>query len=197
MIEVGDILVSEDAVTARFACDLGACLGACCRVGDAGAPLGPGEREAVEEALAVVLAWLPAENRELFAREGFVDRRQPEKPQLVCFPDGRCVFSIAFAAASGRTGVPLGCALEAAFRRGLTRFRKPLFCHLFPLKLGHFYDRRVLNVERRPECEPGFDGGIGMLESSREVLVRLFGDAWYEQCLEAARRERERLKPSR
>ncbi|MBI2942791.1 MAG: DUF3109 family protein [Candidatus Wallbacteria bacterium] len=198
MIKVGKVLVSEEAVAARFACDLGACLGACCRVGDLGAPLAAGEREAIREALPRLLPGLPAENRERISASGWVDSRDDGKEQLACFPDGRCVFSVPLPVAA-RPGaeVPLGCALEAAFRSGATGFPKPIFCHLFPLKLACFYDQTAVNAERRPECEAGFDAGCaaqtGLLEFSRDALVRLFGQKWYDALLPAARAERERL----
>ena len=44
IIQIGDILVSEEVVTEYFACDYGACKGACCIEGDSGAPLDERER---------------------------------------------------------------------------------------------------------------------------------------------------------
>ncbi len=181
MILVRDVLISEEALQARFACDLTACLGACCRVGDVGAPLAQGERAEVEATLQTVLVSLPAENREAIERAGWLDESCRRKARLACFPDGRCVFSVP----AGGPGGPLGCALELVFRQGQSRFRKPLFCHLFPLTLDDYQGQRVLNAERRPECEPGFGAGIGLLEFSREALVRAFGAAWYDELLAA------------
>lgn len=177
------MLISDAAVEARFACKLEACLGACCRVGDAGAPLLEGERAEVETALPAVLAALPAENREAIGRAGWLDGRQPEKPRLACFADGRCLFSVP----AGRPDGPLECMFERLFRQGQSRFRKPLFCHLFPLRLDEYRGQRVLNAERRPECEPGCGAGIGLLEFSREALVRALGADWYDDLLTALR----------
>lgn len=191
MILVRDVLISEEALQARFACDLPACLGACCRVGDAGAPLAQGERAEIEAALPAVRAILPAENREAIERAGWLDESCQRKARLACFPDGRCVFSVP----AGGPGSPLGCALELAFKQGKTCFRKPLFCHLFPLTLDDYQGQRVLNAERRSECEPGFGAGIGLLEFSREALVRAFGAAWYDELLAALRAERSRPGP--
>ena len=39
MIQVGDILVSDDIKTVEFVCHLEKCKGACCVEGDLGAPL--------------------------------------------------------------------------------------------------------------------------------------------------------------
>ena len=39
MIQVGELLVSEDVFETHFVCDIEACKGACCVEGDSGAPL--------------------------------------------------------------------------------------------------------------------------------------------------------------
>ena len=51
MLQIKDTLVSLDLIERFFVCDLDACLGACCVEGDAGAPLAPGEQEAIEAVL--------------------------------------------------------------------------------------------------------------------------------------------------
>ena len=39
MIQIGDVVVSLDVFQEKCLCDLGACKGACCIEGDAGAPV--------------------------------------------------------------------------------------------------------------------------------------------------------------
>ena len=48
IIQIGDILVSEDVVTEYFACDYESCRGACCIIGDSGAPLKEEEIDSLE-----------------------------------------------------------------------------------------------------------------------------------------------------
>ena len=48
IVQIGDILVSEDVVTEYFACDHAKCKGACCIIGDSGAPMEEQETESVE-----------------------------------------------------------------------------------------------------------------------------------------------------
>ena len=47
IVQIGDILVSEDVVSEFFACDYAVCKGACCIAGDSGAPLEEDEVKAV------------------------------------------------------------------------------------------------------------------------------------------------------
>ncbi len=94
MIVVGAVLVSEAAVMARFGCDLQACHGACCRVGDAGSPLGEGEAGAILEILPEVLPELTAESRLKIQQRGFSQSDGDGGQRLVCHADGQCVFAV-------------------------------------------------------------------------------------------------------
>ena len=49
IIQIGDILVSEDVVTEHFACEYSKCKGICCVIGDSGAPLEEAELDKIEE----------------------------------------------------------------------------------------------------------------------------------------------------
>lgn len=52
MIQIGDVVVSLDVFQEKFLCDLGACKGACCIEGDAGAPVELDEVMELEEVFA-------------------------------------------------------------------------------------------------------------------------------------------------
>ena len=54
MIEIKDTVVTLDLFREHFCCDLGACKGACCIEGDAGAPVKIEEVEQLEEAAEIV-----------------------------------------------------------------------------------------------------------------------------------------------
>ena len=49
MIEHRGTLISEELFEKRFVCDLSACKGACCEVGDSGAPLEPEEARLIAQ----------------------------------------------------------------------------------------------------------------------------------------------------
>ena len=49
IIQIGDCLVSSEIITEYFACDYPVCRGACCVIGDSGAPLEDSEPVALEE----------------------------------------------------------------------------------------------------------------------------------------------------
>ena len=47
IVQIGDILVSEEVITEYFACDYEVCRGACCIIGDSGAPMEESEPESI------------------------------------------------------------------------------------------------------------------------------------------------------
>jgi hypothetical protein len=56
MIEIHNILISDEVVEEQFVCDLVKCKGGCCVDGDAGAPLENKELKELEEVYDEVLS---------------------------------------------------------------------------------------------------------------------------------------------
>ena len=72
MIQIGDVVVSLDVFQEKFLCDLGACKGACCIEGDAGAPVELDEVMELEEVLPVIWDELASEARAVIEKQGVV-----------------------------------------------------------------------------------------------------------------------------
>ena len=106
--------------------------------------------------------------------------------------DAECAYSYT------ENGVTL-CAVERAFREGRCSFRKPISCHLYPIRVVRFSNGTLgLNYHRwevcRPAVECGRRLGIPVYKALREPIVRRFGEEFY-RALEAAEeflREQER-----
>lgn len=182
MFAVGPVLVSDALLDAPFACNLGACHGACCVVGDRGAPLEPEEREVLEDALPVVEDRLRPEAREVIAEEG-VWKEHADGTFSTTMVDGKeCVFV-------QYEGPVATCALQRAHNEGRLGFEKPISCHLFPIRVERFGEDddavEVLNVERIPLCNPavphGHRTGTQLAEFLRRPLTRVYGEAWFAE----------------
>ena len=93
IIQIGDILVSEDVVLEFFSCDYAACKGACCIVGDAGAPLAESELPVLERDYPLYSGQMQEAGREAVALNGFfeIDRDGELVTPLVC-GSGVCAF---------------------------------------------------------------------------------------------------------
>ena len=63
MVIVGNVLVSEDVFEKKFLCDLNACKGACCVLGDGGAPLSFEEADTLEEIYSKIKSELTEEGK--------------------------------------------------------------------------------------------------------------------------------------
>ena len=179
MLQVGNVLVSLDAVERFFCCDLSKCLGECCIEGDAGAPVTEEEYRKVKEILPLV--WddlLPAAQKVIEEQGvGYVDEDGDLVTSIV---DGKnCVFTC-----YGDGGMCY-CAVEKAYREGRVDFYKPVSCHLYPLRLTEYKDFTAVNYHRWKICKAaevlGRKEGIRVYQFLKEPLIRRFGAEWYDE----------------
>lgn len=178
MIDIDGRIVSTDLLTEMFMCDIARCKGICCVEGNAGAPLDEEEIEILEKEYDAYRAFMTEEGRETVERQGFVVVDIDGDLTTPLVNDAEC----AFAYAEG--GIIL-CAIEKAYREGLTPFKKPISCHLYPIRVTRFSDgSEGLNYHRwdvcRPACGNGRTLGIKVYESLREPIIRRFGSDFYE-----------------
>ena len=184
IIEIGDILVSSEVVTEFFCCDYPVCKGACCIIGDSGAPLLGEEASLLEEEYDNYKDYISSEGRERIAQTGFFEidvdgdmvtplLRGGEECAYTRFEDGNCL-----------------CAVERAHCDGRCRFVKPISCRLYPIRVSTFRNgTRALNLHRWDICRCAFERGkregIRVYQFLRGPLIRRFGPEFYE-ALDAA-----------
>lgn len=179
MLQIQDVIVSFDVLTECFSCDLNCCKGECCIEGDAGAPVTPEEIAQIEELLPTVWDDLSIEARKVINSQG-VAYTDPEGELVTSIVNGKdCIFTC-----YGDDGCCY-CAIEKAYRNGLCKFKKPVSCHLYPIrvkKMGEYYG---LNYDRWDVCRAavikGRKDGIPIYRYLREPLIRRFGQAWYDE----------------
>ncbi len=183
MIEIDGKIVSTDIITERFLCDLSACRGICCVEGNAGAPLEADEARILAEEYSAYKPCMTAAGVAEIERQGFavIDPDGDLVTPLV--DDAECAYSC------NEDGVAL-CAIEKAWAEGRTAFRKPISCHLYPIRVVRFGDGSLgLNYHRWAVCDCartlGRERGVPMFRMLREAIVRRFGEEFFE-ALEAA-----------
>lgn len=184
IIQVGDVLVSPDIITEKFCCDLDKCKGECCVEGDSGAPLTMDEIAGIEDALDIVWNDMSASAQAVVDKQGvaYNDRDGDLVTSIVNGKD--CVFTCY------ENGCCL-CALERAYRGGKTKFIKPIYCALYPIREKRFAGGLVgLNYNRwdvcRPAVEKGRELGLPVYKFLEGPLVRRFGKEWYQELCEIA-----------
>ena len=184
IIQIGDILISSDIITEKFCCDYETCKGICCVEGDAGAPVTIDEVMEIENSTDVVWDDLSASAQSVIDQQGvaYTDQEGDLVTSIVCGKD--CVFTC-------YDGDNCLCALEKAYRKGLTGYCKPISCALYPIREKVFSDGTVaLNYHRWNICECGRKKGkaldLPVYQFLKEPLVRRFGEEWYQELCDVA-----------
>lgn len=186
MLVIQGKLVSDELLSEAFVCNLEACKGACCWEGDYGAPLEADELKILEKILPEIEPFLSIEGKRVLAEQGpYVytnDLRVHSTPLQV---DGACAY-LTF----DQNGVAK-CGIEKAWEAGAIAFRKPISCHLYPVRIKRNpqVDFEALNYDRWDICAAACDLGkklkVPVFKFIREALVRKYGQDFYEE-LEAA-----------
>ena len=187
MIEIGRTIISHAVFEQHFVCDLLKCRGACCVEGDSGAPLTPEEAIKLEEILPLVEPYMTPEGKAVVGHQGtsVVDSDGDTVTPLV--NNKECAFTF-----KDERGI-VKCAVEKAFLDGKTDFRKPVSCHLFPIRITEYKRFDAVNYQELKICKPGRECGRGqklpLYQFLKEPLIRKYGESWYEQLAFAAEAE--------
>ncbi|HEY0356720.1 MAG TPA: DUF3109 family protein [Flavisolibacter sp.] len=185
MIAIDNVLVSDDVVEAQFVCDLHKCKGGCCEDGDAGAPLEKEEMKVIEKHYEDIKPYMTPEGIDEIKRQGkyLYDR---EFGWVTPTINGKiCAYGF-----RDRQGI-IKCAIEAAYYDGKLKWKKPISCHLYPIKISKSKTYTNVNYEPRDVlCKPGCALGkklkMPVYEFLKEAIVRKFGDDFYNALHQVA-----------
>jgi len=179
VIQLGKTIISTDLFDKKFVCDLQACKGMCCVEGESGAPLEKEEIRILEQEFENYKNYLRPEGLKAIETHGFytVDSDGDYVTPLV---NGKeCAFAI-----FDENGIA-GCAIEKAYLEGKTVFRKPVSCHLYPVRLTEYTGFTAVNYHRWDICSAACALGeklqIPVYRFLKEALIRKFGKDWYAE----------------
>ncbi len=184
MLQIGRTIVSLDILEQEFCCDLENCRGACCIEGDSGAPITFEEANLIKELYPLFEEFLSERNRAEIKRQGYsvTDADGDLVTPLVGFNE--CVYT--FTDRDGNTK----CAIERAFLEKGSSFRKPLSCHLFPIRITEYKRYDAINYQQLAICKSGRNCGrdkkIPLWKYLKEPLTRKYGKKWYQDLEIAA-----------
>jgi len=183
MIVVNGVVVDDDVLRAKFRCDVERCKGACCVVGDLGAPVTSEEVDIIESLLDKIKPFLPKANQKTIEAKGIYEAHHGSL--FLTTVDGReCVF-----ATIDEKGIAT-CNLEKLYLNGESKFQKPLSCHLFPIRVRQRFGMEALVYMQIEECEAGRACGanenITLYEFLAPALERKYGTNWAKAFLKTA-----------
>ena len=184
MFQLGKTIVSEDIIAKDFVCNLNACKGACCIEGEAGAPVTEEEVTILKEIYPKVKPFLRPEGIAAIDKQG--THIKPDLDELETpLVDGRECAYVTFT----DKGIA-SCGIEDAFNAGSIDFRKPISCHLYPVRVQDYSEFAAVNYHRWPICDDACTLGkelqVPVYKFVKAALIRKFGENWYSELEKVA-----------
>ena len=184
MFQLNKTIVSEEILEKEFVCNLSACTGACCVDGESGAPLDDVETKILAEIFPKVKPFRRAEGIKAIEEQGthvVSDFGELETPLI----DGKDCAYVIFA---GKTAL---CGIEQAYNQGIVDWKKPVSCHLYPIRIKEYSDFAAVNYHKWHICDDacslGQELGGPVYQFVKEALVRKFGQQWFDELDKVAK----------
>jgi hypothetical protein len=179
MILIDDTVISEDISDEFFVCDLAKCKGACCVEGDLGAPLEEEELLILDRIQQDIKPFLSEKGLMEIAKSGAWVKDEDGDFSTPIIQGRECAYAI-----YDEKGY-LKCGIEQAYFAGKTDFRKPISCHLYPIRIAKLAEYQSVNYERwsicSDACSHGKELGVPVYQFLKDPLIRKFGTKWYAE----------------
>ncbi|RKD20478.1 hypothetical protein BCY91_01705 [Pelobium manganitolerans] len=185
MLEIGGHLVSEELIKENFICNLEKCKGACCIEGDSGAPLNEDELAILEDIYPKVKPYMTPKGIEAIEQQGTYVKDFDGDYTTTCVDVNKeCAY------VTWENGITK-CAIEKAYEEGVIDWKKPISCHLYPIRLTQYPEFDMLHYDRWSICAPACSFGnqhqVRVYQFLKEPLIRKYGQDWYDELEENVR----------
>ena len=189
MFQLGKTIVSEDIIEKDFVCNLAACKGACCVDGEAGAPLEKKETKKLEEIYHKVKPFLRKEGIEVIEKTGTWVSNEWGELETPLINGANCVY-----ATFDEKNTAL-CGIEEAYNAGKINWKKPISCHLYPVRVKEYSEFAAVNYHKWEICDAACSLGkelqVPIYKFVKQALIRKFGKNWYEELEKIAEKHLE------
>lgn len=186
MIAIDKTLISEDVLDKKFVCDLNACKGECCIAGDSGAPLEKDELEILESVLEKVKPYMVKKGINAIEKHGsYVIDSDGDYTTTLVSEGGECAFVFFDENKIAK------CSIEQAFNDGKINWKKPISCHLYPIRITKHKGYDAVNYSKWDICSPACEFGkkldVPVYKFLKEPLIRKYGKEWFKQLEQSAK----------
>ena len=181
MIQIDNTIISLEIIEKQFACNLAKCRGMCCVYGESGAPLDDDEIDVLQKIFPKIKPYMTPAGIAVVEQQGVYDTDfDNDKVTPLIGNSEDCAFSYR------KKGI-IYCAIEKAFTTGDIYFRKPISCHLYPIRITKYEDFDAVNFHQWKICSDALNlGKKPLYVFLKEPLIRKYGAKWYEAlCLAA------------
>jgi hypothetical protein len=180
LIVIDNILVSDEVVSEQFVCDLNKCKGGCCEDGDSGAPLTNDELEYLRDFIEEFKPYITPEGLKVLEMEGLYKYDQEFGWVTPTIAGRMCAYGF-----RDQQGI-IKCGIEQAHLDKKIPWRKPISCHLFPVKItrNKRHNQEYVNYEPREDlckaaCKLGKQLKVPVYVFLKEALIRKYGPDFY------------------
>ncbi len=184
MFQLGKAIISEDIIEKEFVCNLSACKGACCIEGEAGAPVTEDETEILKEIYPKVKPFLRTEGVQSIEEQGTYIKTAQGELETPLVNGKECAY-VTFT----ENGTA-SCGIEDAYNAGEVDFRKPISCHLYPVRIQDYSEFSAINYHRWPICDDACTLGkelqVPIYKFVKDALIRKYGEDWYAELEKVA-----------
>jgi hypothetical protein len=186
MIAIDKTLISEDLLEKKFVCDLNACKGACCVAGDSGAPLEKDELPILDSILEKVKPYMVKKGIKAVEKYGsYVIDSDGDYTTTLVSSGAECAFVFFDENKIAK------CAIEQAYYDGKIDWKKPISCHLYPVRITAHKEYDAVNYDKwsicKPACECGAKLDVPVYKFLKEPLIRKYGKDWFKQLEQSAK----------
>jgi len=193
VIVVDKVLISDEIAEAQFVCDLNKCKGGCCEDGDAGAPLELDELDELINNYEVIKPYLTAEGIKVIEKHGKYTYDVEFGWVTPTIDGGICAYGF-----RDEKGI-IKCGIEAAYYDGKLGWKKPISCHLFPIRTQKSKlepGTEYVNYEPRQDlckaaCKLGKQLKVPVYLFLKEAITRKYGEEFYETLAATAEHMKE------
>ena len=179
MFQLGKTIVSEDIIEKEFVCNLAACKGACCVEGEAGAPLTEEEVTILKNIYPKVKPYLRPEGIKAIEDQGTHIKTELKDLETPLVEGKECAY-VTFS----ENGTA-SCGIENAYNDGKIDYKKPISCHLYPVRVQEYSEFSAVNYHKWPICNDACTLGnklkVPVYKFTKEALIRKFGLNWFLQ----------------
>lgn len=181
MILIEDTCISDDVAEKFFVCDIEKCKGACCVEGDLGAPLEDVELPILEEIYEKIKPYLSPKGIKAIEEQGKYIKDWEGDYSTTTIDEKECAYAV-----YDKKGI-LQCGIEQAYNDGVVDFKKPISCHLYPIRITKYESYHAINYDRwsicSDACALGDKLGVEVYKFLKEPLIRAYGENWYKQLV--------------
>tara|TARA_B100001173_G_C15956113_1_gene533494 strand:- start:387 stop:962 length:576 start_codon:yes stop_codon:yes gene_type:complete len=177
MFKIGKTLISEEIIENNFHCNLSACKGACCIEGNSGAPLEKNEAEVLEREFEKISPYISNKAKKVIQQKGKYVYDKDGNLETPIINGKECVY------VSYNSNGTLECGIEKAFDEGKINLKKPISCHLYPIRVKKYSSFTAVNYHKWNICSDACELGKilkkPIYQFVKDALIRRFGISWY------------------